>query len=334
MYSAERAANLTHSLLAFSRKHVINLKAVLLNEVIYRAEKLLSRLVRENIELRVVVGKDCIVRADSVQIEQIMMNLVTNARDAMPEGGLLLINTERVDLDEDFVQTHGYGEPGTYVLISVSDTGFGMDEKIRERIFEPFFTTKETGKGTGLGLAIVYGIIKQHNGYINVYSEPGTGTTFKIYLPVVTADTETVEMFEMTAPRSGSETVLLAEDDPMVRGLTKSLLEEFGYLVIEAVDGADAVEKFKLNEEVIQLLILDVMMPRKNGKETYTEIKKIQPGIKALFMSGYTDDILSSTGVLEENLNFISKPFTQNVLLQKTREVLEKRVDAEFGGAL
>ncbi len=333
MYSAERAAHLTHSLLAFSRKHVISLKAVLLNEVIYRAEKLLSRLVRENIELRVVVGKDCIVRADSVQIEQVMMNLVTNARDAMPEGGLLLINTERVVLDKDFVRTHGYGEPGTYVLISVSDTGFGMDEKIRARIFEPFFTTKETGKGTGLGLAIVYGIIKQHNGYINVYSEPGTGTTFKIYLPVVTADTETVEVFEMAAPRKGSETVLLAEDDPMVRGLTKSLLEEFGYLVIEAVDGADAVEKFRLNEESIQLLILDVMMPRKNGKETYNEIKKIQPGIKALFMSGYTDDILSSTGVLEENLNFISKPFTQNVLLQKTREILEKRVDAEFRGA-
>jgi len=334
IYSAEKAAHLTHSLLAFSRKHVINLKAVMLNEIIYRAEKLLSRLVRENIELRVVAGQDCNVRADSVQIEQIMMNLVTNARDAMPEGGLLLIKTEQVDLDKDFVRSHGYGEPGTYVLISVSDTGFGMDEKIRARIFEPFFTTKETGKGTGLGLAIVYGIIKQHNGYISVYSEPGTGTTFKIYLPVVTADTERVEVFEMTAARSGSETVLLAEDDPTVRGITKSLLEEFGYLVIEAVDGADAVEKFRLNEEVIQLLILDVMMPRKNGKETYNEIKKIQPGVKALFMSGYTDDILSITGVLEENLNFISKPFTQNVLLQKTREVLEKRVDAEIGGAL
>ncbi|MDD2338218.1 MAG: PAS domain S-box protein [Geobacteraceae bacterium] len=329
MYSAERAANLTNRLLAFSRKHVINLKAVMLNEVIYRAEKLLSRLVRENIEFRVVTGKDCIVRADSVQIEQILMNLVTNARDAMPGGGSLVINTERVDLDKDFVRIHGYGEPGTYVLISVSDTGFGMDVKTRERIFEPFFTTKETGKGTGLGLAIVYGIIKQHNGYINVDSEPGIGTTFKIYLPVVTADTETVELFEMAVPRNGSETVLLAEDDPTVRGLTKSVLEEFGYLVIEAVDGADAIEKFRLNEEVIQLLILDVMMPKKNGKETYKEIKKIQPGIKALFMSGYTDDILGSAGVLEDNVNFISKPFTQNVLLQKTREVLEKRVFAE-----
>lgn len=334
MYSAERAANLTHSLLAFSRKHAVNLKAVMLNEVICRAEKLLSRLVRENIELRVVVGKDCIVRADSVQIEQIMMNLVTNARDAMPEGGLLLIKTERVNLDKDFVRIHGYGEPGTYVLISVSDTGFGMGEKIRARIFEPFFTTKETGKGTGLGLAIVYGIIKQHNGYINVYSEPGTGTTFKIYLPVITADAETIEVFEMAVPRSGSETVLLAEDDPTVRALTKSLLEESGYLVIESVDGADAVEKFRLNEESIQLLILDVMMPRKNGKETYNEIKKIQPGIKALFMSGYTDDILSSTGIIEENLNFISKPFTQNLLLQKTREILEKRVETEFSGAI
>ena len=332
IYSAERAANLTHSLLAFSRKHAINLKAVMVNDIIDKAEKLLSRLVREDIELRVVTGRDCIVRADSVQIEQIMMNLVTNARDAMPEGGLLLISTERVVLDEDFVRTHGYGEPGTYVLISVSDTGLGMDEKIRERIFDPFFTTKDTGKGTGLGLAIVYGIIKQHNGYINVHSEPGKGTTFKIYLPVITGDTEKVELFEITAPLSGSETVLLAEDDPMVRSLTKSVLEEFGYMVIEAEDGAEAVEKFLLNEDIIQLLILDVMMPRKNGKETYNEIKKIQPGIKALFMSGYTDDILSNTGILEDNLNFISKPFTQNALLQKTREVLERRVDSKCIG--
>jgi two-component system, cell cycle sensor histidine kinase and response regulator CckA len=329
IYSAERAANLTHSLLAFSRKHVISPKAVMVNEIIDRAEKLLSRLVREDIVLRVVTGRDCTVRADSVQIEQIMMNLVTNARDAMPEGGLLIISSERVDLDEGFVRAHGSGEPGTYALISVSDSGRGMDENIRGRIFEPFFTTKDTGKGTGLGLAIVYGIIKQHDGFINVHSEPGKGTTFKIYLPEMKGDAETVEPVEMTDPPGGSETILLAEDDPTVRNLTRSVLEEFGYRVIEAEDGADAVEKFQSNLENIRLLILDVMMPRKNGKETYNEINEIQPGIKVLFMSGYTDDILSSTGILEDNLNFISKPFTVNTLLQKTREVLEKRADEE-----
>jgi two-component system, cell cycle sensor histidine kinase and response regulator CckA len=330
IYSAERAANLTHSLLAFSRKHVINLKAVMVNEIIDRAEKLLSRLVREDIELRVTTGRDCIVRADSVQIEQILMNLVTNARDAMPDGGLLDIHTERVILDEVFVRKHGYGQPGTYVVISVSDTGLGMDEKLRERIFEPFFTTKDTGKGTGLGLSIVYGIIKQHNGYVNVSSEPGNGTTFQIYLPVISGDTEQIELFEIKAPPSGTETVLLAEDDSMVRNLAKSLLEEFGYRVIEAEDGVEAVAKFLQNRDIIQFLILDVMMPRKNGKEAYYEIKRIHPGIKALFMSGYTDDILSSKGILEDNLNFISKPFTQNELLRKIREVLEQRIETDI----
>jgi two-component system cell cycle sensor histidine kinase/response regulator CckA len=322
--SAERAANLTHSLLAFSRKHIIELKAIKVNEIIGRAEKLLSRLIREDIELRVITGEDCVVRADSTQIEQVMMNLVTNARDAMHEGGLLTISTERIELDEGFIQTHGYGEPGTYVLISVSDTGIGMDEKTRERIFEPFFTTKETGKGTGLGLAIVYGIIKQHNGYINVYSEQGEGTTFKIYLPVIKGDTETLEISGVAIVPRGSETVLLAEDDPVVRSLTKSVLEEFGYTVVEAEDGVDAVEKFLLNADDIRLLVLDVVMPRKNGKEVHTEIIKIRPDIKVLFISGYTSDILSSRGVLEENLNFISKPVTQNVLLQKVRQVLDK----------
>ena len=168
----------------------------------------------------------------------------------------------------------------------------------------------------------MYGIIKQHNGFINVYSEPGKGTTFKIYLPVIGGDTEAVEPIETATPPGGSETILLAEDDPTVRSLTKSLLEEFGYKVIEAEDGEEAVEKFLFNWEIVQLLILDVMMPRKNGKETYNEIRKIQPAIRALFMSGYTDDILSSTGILEDNLNFISKPFTVNALLQKTREAL------------
>jgi two-component system cell cycle sensor histidine kinase/response regulator CckA len=324
IYSAERAANLTHSLLAFSRKQIMNLKAVRMNEIIGRAERLLSRLVREDIQFRVATGMDCVVLADSVQIEQVLMNLVTNARDAMPEGGLLTISTERIALDNEFIRTHGFGDTGMYVLVSVSDSGIGMDEKILERIFEPFYTTKETGKGTGLGLAIVYGIVKQHNGYINVYSEPGKGTTFKIYLPVFIGDSEKIEISEPTAPMRGSETVLLAEDEPVVRNLTRSLLEENGYTVVEAEDGQDAVEKFMLNVDGTRLLILDVVMPGKNGKEIYEEIKMIRPDVKVLFISGYTGDILSGRGVLGEKLDFISKPFNQNVFLRKVREVLDR----------
>ncbi len=329
IYSAERAANLTSNLLAFSRKQPVKLQPVLLNDIVNKSRELLSRLVREDIKLRVITGGNCVVHADSVQIEQIMMNLVTNARDAMPDGGRLTITSERIILDEKFIRTNGYGNLGPYARISVSDTGLGMDGKIRERIFEPFFTTKNTGKGTGLGLAIVYGIIKQHNGYIDVHSKPDKGTTFRIYLPVIQENIVREETPEISAPPIGSETILLAEDDPMVRNLAKSVLEEFGYQVIEAKDGAEAVEKFLSHRSSIQLLLFDVMMPEKNGKEAYNEIKKAQPEVKALFMSGYTDDILSNSGIHEENPNLIAKPFTQNILLQKVREVLDKVIDVE-----
>jgi len=329
IYSAEKAANLTSNLLAFSRKQPVKLQPVLLNDIVNRSRELLSRLVRENIKLRVITGGNCVVHADSVQIEQIMMNLVTNARDAMPDGGRLTITSERIILDEKFIRTNGYGKLGPFARISVTDTGLGMDGKIRERIFEPFFTTKNTGKGTGLGLAIVYGIIKQHSGYIDVHSKPGKGTTFRIYLPVIQENIVREETPEISAPPIGSETILLAEDDPMVRNLAKSVLEEFGYQVIEAKDGAEAVEKFLTHISSIQLLLFDVMMPEKNGKEAYNEIKKAHPEIKALFMSGYTDDILSNSGIHEENPNLIAKPFTQNILLQKVREVLDKVIDVE-----
>jgi two-component system cell cycle sensor histidine kinase/response regulator CckA len=323
--SAERAASLTRSLLAFSRKHVVDLKLVRVNEIIEKAQKLLSRLVPEDIELRVVTGGDFVVRADTIQVEQVMMNLVTNARDAMPEGGLLIVSTELTVLDEEFVRMHGYGEPGAYVLISVSDTGVGIDASSRERVFEPFYTTKEVGKGTGLGLSIVYGIIKQHNGFINVHSEPGEGTTFDIYLPSIKGRSDKAEKFEKNLPPRGAEAVLLAEDEPMVRSLVKSMLEEFGYTVVDAEDGADAIEKYFESKARIKLLVLDVIMPKKNGKEVYDEIKKTQPDVEALFMSGYTDDILSRRGMLEDNLNFISKPLTQTMLLHKVREILDRQ---------
>lgn len=323
--AAGRGASLTQSLLVFGRKQIIRLAPVSLNEIIGKVDKLLSRLIGEDIELRVVTAKkDLMIMADSMQIEQILMNLATNARDAMSDGGVLTIETSREKLDKEFVKMHGYGEAGDYALISVSDTGMGMDEKTREKIFEPFFTTKEVGKGTGLGLSIVYGIVKQHNGYINVYSEVGKGTTFRIYLPLVKRKAEEIKPGEPVVSVAGTETVLIGEDDATVRKLSKTLLEAFGYTVIEAVDGEDAVEKFMENKDNIQLVILDVMMPRKNGKEAYDHIMKIKPGIKALFMSGYTADDTKHRGILEEGLDFVSKPISPSSFLKKVREVLEK----------
>jgi CheY-like chemotaxis protein len=261
--------------------------------------------------------------ADAVQIEQVLMNFATNARDAMPHGGTLRISTQEVDLGEDFVAMHGFGKPGRHAVIEVSDTGQGMDERMREKIFEPFFTTKAPGKGTGLGLAIVYGIIKQHNGNINVYSEPGRGSTFKIYLPLIVTETARVAEKEMTPPRGGTETILLAEDDRAVRDLTANILRGYGYQVIETVDGVDALDKFAGRSKEIDLLILDVIMPGKSGKEAYDAIKALRPDVAALFISGYTADILQSRGISEAGLNFISKPVSPFELLRKIREILD-----------
>ena len=323
--SAERAANLTQSLLAFSRRQIINPKPVNLNEIIKVLEKLLSRLIGEDIELSTILSdKDLTVMADSTQIEQVLMNLATNARDAMPDGGSLTISTELVELDNEFIKAHGYGRSGFYALISISDTGEGIDERTKDRIFEPFFTTKEVGKGTGLGLAMVYGIIKQHDGCINVYSEPDKGTTFKIYLPFIKLSVEEVKAIDLPIIKRGTETVLIAEDDAQVKELTKKVLEGYGYKVIEAVDGEDAIRVFNENKDKIQLLILDVIMPKKNGKEVYDEITKIRPDIKAIFTSGYTTDIIHKKGIIEEGSNFILKPMLPDELLRKVRDVLDK----------
>ncbi len=322
--SSEKAANLTQQLLAFSRKQIISPRPVNLNEVIKRAEKLLLRLIGEDIEFKTILAdKDLTVMADSGQIEQVLMNLATNARDAMPRGGLLTIETELVELDKEYMKTHAVEAPGIYARISVTDTGIGMDEKTRERIFEPFFTTKEMGRGTGLGLAIVYGIIKQHNGYINVYSEPGKGTTFRIYIPLIKPEFKEAESIVLPAPKGGTETILTAEDDAEVRRLTKEVLENFGYKIIEAVNGADAINKFIENKDRIQLLLFDLIMPKKNGKEAYEEIRKVMPDIKVLFTSGYTADIIHEKGILEEGINFIPKPVSPDDLLRKIREVLD-----------
>ncbi len=323
--SAERAANLTKGLLAFSRRQMISPKSVNLNEIIKGVERLLASLLGEDIELSVIpADKDLTIIADSSQIEQVLMNLATNSRDAMPDGGSLTIRTELVEFDNEFIKIHGYGRPGFYAFISVEDTGAGMDEETKERIFEPFFTTKEVGKGTGLGLSMAYGIIRQHDGYISVYSKPGKGTTFKIYLPLIKSTIEEEKPVAFPSIKRGTETVLIAEDDVEVRELTKKVLVGAGYKVLEAKDGTDALKVFIENKDKIHLLILDVIMPKKNGKEVYDEIKKERPDIKAVFMSGYNADVIHNKGILEEGLDFIPKPLLPDELLRKIREILDK----------
>jgi signal transduction histidine kinase len=324
MESSERAAGLTHGLLAFSRKQIINPKPVDVNKVVGEIESLISRLIREDIELSVILSdRKLTILADSGQIEQVLINLATNARDAMPEGGRLLLKTELTAIDEDFIKAHGYGTSGLYALITVSDTGLGMDIKTRARIFEPFFTTKEVGKGTGLGLAIVYGIVKQHGGYINCYSEPEFGTTFNIYLPLTEQQAQQAVTAPRTAIHGGTETILVAEDDDRVRELVVEVLTQHGYTVIAAPDGEQAVRIYKENKDRIQMLLLDVIMPKKNGREVYDAIRAISPHIKVLFTSGYTANIIHKKGVLEEGFNFIFKPVAPHVLLKKVREVLD-----------
>jgi PAS domain S-box-containing protein len=323
--SSERAAVLTQSLLAFSRKQISNPEAVNLNELVRKAEKFLSRVIGEDIELKMTLSDNGLtVMADAGQLEQVLMNFATNAKDAMPKGGTLTIETGLEELDMDFLKIHEYGKPGMYAMLTVTDTGHGMDENTRQRIFEPFFTTKEVGKGTGLGLSMVYGIIKQHNGYINCYSEPGAGTTFKIYLPVIEKETEKAKKEEHITLSGGTETILLAEDEESVRRLMKEVLEEDGYKVIEAADGEEAVNKFMENKDRIDILLLDIIMPKMNGREAYERIKRIKPDIKLLMASGYPTDFISQKGIIEEGLNFIAKPMSPTKLLKKVRDTLDK----------
>ena len=322
---SEKASHLTQGLLAFSRKQVMISQPLDLNSLIRGIEKLLARLIREDIQLKTALAEgEITVKADSTQIEQVIMNLVTNARDAMPKGGLLTISSEVVSVGQDFVNTHGYGEPGLYALVAVSDTGLGMDESTRKRLFEPFFTTKEVGKGTGLGLAVVYGIIKQHGGYINVYSEPGSGSTFKIYLPITESGGVMAEPEGSGEIKGGSETILLAEDEYEVRAVNRSILEEFGYNVVEAADGQEAVSKYMEYSARIGLLIMDMVMPGKSGKEAYGEIIKVKPDVKVIFTSGYAPDLMKAKGFLEPGACFISKPVSPGELLKKVREVLDR----------
>jgi len=322
--SALRAVSLTQGLLAYSRKQVLKPRPVRLNEIIKNVMKLLSSLIPASIELKSIVpDEDVITMADPGLLEQVLMNLATNARDAMPHGGSLTMETGRVELGDAFITTHTYGKPGTYAMMSVSDTGVGMDDKTRARIFEPFFTTKEPGKGTGLGLAVVYGIIKQHNGYISAESEHGKGTIFSIYLPLVRAESEEAEAASVPPVQCGTETILVAEDDAAVRSLVQNALEKAGYVVIAAVNGEEAVKKFRENSSKIQFLLFDFVMPKKSGMTAYREIRVLKPDIKVLFMSGYAPDLVSKEENVEEDINVVSKPISSRKLLTRIRELLD-----------
>ena len=323
--SSEKAAQLTAGLLALSRKQIMAPRQVNLNSIVQHVQKFLVRIIGEDIQFRLRLYKTLLpVVVDTGQIEQVLINLATNARDAMPKGGLLAIETGLQVMETPFQHMHGAGEPGSYAWLAVTDTGCGMDPETLARTFEPFFTTKEIGKGTGLGMAIVYGVVKQHNGFIDVYSEPGHGTTFRVYLPVAANEPAWQEDDgAQDPPPMGSETSLLAEDDPHVRELVVMVLTRFGYRVIEAEDGEQAVEKFAANRDGIGLILMDMIMPKKNGKDAYDEISRLKPGVKVLYLSGYTADFIMNRGVSEDEVELIMKPVQPLRLLRKIREVLD-----------
>ncbi len=326
LIAAHRAADLTRRLLVFSRKDIVKMMPVDINEIILGMEKMFARIIRESIEFNLeLADMPLTVVADAGQIEQILINLAVNAKDAMQEGGRLTISTGLEEVDAGYDAGQGGKKPGRYALITVADTGQGMDAETQKKIFEPFFTTKGIGKGTGLGLAISYGIIKQYSGYTNVYSEPGQGTVFKIYLPLSEEAASLCKEEEAAAPvKHGNETVLVAEDDASLRKLATIVLESFGYNVITAIDGEDAIAKFMENRERISIVMLDMIMPKKNGKEVGEAIRKVSAGVKILFASGYTMDIIKGKELSESGSDFINKPFTPRDLLIKVREMLDR----------
>jgi PAS domain S-box-containing protein len=326
--AGERAATLTRQLLAFSRKQVMEPKILDLNAVVGDTSKMLSRLIGEDIHLRAIFDPRLnTVEADPGQIEQVLMNLVVNARDAMPHGGRITIETSNVELDEAYTSQHVGVRPGQYVMIAVSDTGCGMDAETQARIFEPFFTTKEVGKGTGLGLSTVYGIVKQSGGHIWIYSETGRGTTFKVYLPPAKTGTETWKpAAQPSLLPGGTETVLLAEDEVQVRDFAARVLRELGYTVIEARNGREAITAASEAGQKIDILLTDVIMPEMGGKSLSDWIRGRIPGVKVLFISGYTEGAISNLGELNPGVAFLQKPFTPGELARKVRELLNAPV--------
>jgi PAS domain S-box-containing protein len=322
--ASDRAAHLTRSLLAYSRKQIMAPRTVDLNDIVRNGEKFLRRVIGEDVEFISSFSQAPMpIFADSMQIEQVLMNLATNARDAMPDGGTLSITTDCVVMDDHFLGLYDFAKRGVYALLSLSDTGVGMDEATVKRIFEPFFTTKEVGQGTGLGLSVAYGIIRQHDGFITCYSEPGSGTTFRIYLPLIHGEVEKDTPTPETVLPEGKETILIAEDDGASRGVSKRLLENFGYTVIEAADGEEAVTKFREYSDDIDLILLDVVMPKLNGREVYRRIREMNPDAKIIFMSGYAADIIRMDEIVTEGMKVLSKPGMLKKLAFTIREVLD-----------
>lgn len=324
--AGQRAALLTNQLLSFSRKQVVQPKVIHLNEVIADMEKMLKRLIGENIDLVSMLDPRLArVMADPGLIGQVIMNIAINARDAMPHGGKLTIETANVFLGEDYARHHFEAEPGHYVMLAFSDTGCGMSEATLSHVFEPFFTTKSKGKGTGLGLSVVFGIVKQSGGHIWVYSEPGSGTTFKIYLPSFEQDSEWLDRGaeSQEPPTGGGETVLLVEDDDLVRDLAGISLRNYGYTVLEARDGYEALKTCSSHESLIHILVTDVVMPGMNGRQLAEGVKSLCPAMKILYISGYTDNAIVHHGVLDAGTAFLQKPLTPDSLARKVREVLD-----------
>ncbi|HEY1924341.1 MAG TPA: PAS domain S-box protein, partial [Candidatus Acidoferrum sp.] len=334
--ASERAAGLVRQLLAFSRRQVMQPKVLDLNSIVVGLDKLLRRLMDEDIEMVTVANQTVgAIKADPGQIEQVIMNLVVNARDAMPDGGRLTVETSNAELDSIYARDHASVKPGRYVMLAVSDTGVGMSAETVAHIFEPFYTTKESGRGTGLGLSTVYGIVKQSGGYIWVYSELNHGTTFKVYLPRVEEAVELTRDTKSTPPpireRSGKETILLVEDEPELRELTRTVLTARGYKVIEAVNAEDAErlanESYSRGAK-IHLLLTDVIMPGVSGRELAKRVLALQPSVRVLYMSGYTYNVIAQNGTLERGVAFLQKPFSPSGLVEKVREVLDMVVPA------
>ncbi len=325
MAATERAKNLTRSLLVFSKKQELRLEPLNLNDSIRNVENFLHRIIGEDIKLRLDLAEERIwIIADCRHIEQVLMNLATNARDAMPDGGIFSIGTDVIDMDDAFITMHGYGAPGRYAVVTVADSGAGMDEATRQRVFEPFFTTKEAGHGTGLGLAIIYGIVRQHNGYITVYSEPGHGTTFNMYLPLMQGDASRAceGVCARQIPR-GSETLLVVDDEEPIRNFLELFLTGLGYRVLFAADGQEAIDVFRENMFEIDLVLMDVIMPNKNGREAAVEIRNMRSDIKIIFTSGYPYDLVYGRKLLDDGELLVMKPLTPTELAVRIRAALD-----------
>jgi two-component system, cell cycle sensor histidine kinase and response regulator CckA len=322
---AKRAAGLTRQLLAYARRQVLEPKNIDLNVMVKETTTLLQKTIGEQIDVKMVLAPDLqITRADPSQIEQVVMNLCFNARDAMPKGGQLLIETRNIDLDGYFCKQHADTQPGRYIQLSVCDTGVGMDATTMERIFEPFFTTKEIGKGTGLGLATVMGIVKQHGGLLDVYSEPGKGTAFRVYLPAIDGVAEPPHQMNDAPVRGGTETILVAEDHDGMREMAQQILESLGYQLLLARDGKEAVDLFGAHRNSISLVLLDVIMPKLDGIDTYEQMCKAKPSVPVIFTSGYSDHGPMLASLTQKGATILQKPYGSKVLARRVRELLDE----------